>query len=64
VRDEDATDAAIEAHLTRALSLIEDEINLPWSLHDTDYERAHDIAAARESLLECKTRLNKLRIAR
>jgi hypothetical protein len=55
---------AIEAHLTRALSLIEEEINWPLSLHDTDYERAPYIAAARESLLECKARLNKLKIAR
>ncbi len=52
--------AAIEAHVKRAHLLIDEEINLPWSLHDTDYERAPGIAAARESLLECRARLNDL----
>jgi hypothetical protein len=51
---------AIEAHLNRASLLIDEEINLPWSLHDTDYERAPGIAAAKGSLLECRARLNDL----
>src|SRR3954466_8859465 len=40
--------AAIEAHLARASPLIDAEINWPWGLHATDYERAPEIAAARE----------------
>jgi hypothetical protein len=52
--------AAIEAHLARASSLIDEEINLPWALHDTDYERAPEIAAAKESLVEWRARLNNL----
>ena len=52
--------AAIEAHLARASSLIDAEINWPWSLHDTDYERAPRIAEAKESLLECRARLDSL----
>ncbi len=52
--------AAIEVHLNRVSSLIDDEINYPWGLHDTDYERAPWIGAARESLLECRARLDDL----
>jgi hypothetical protein len=52
--------AAIEAHLARASSLIDEEINRPWGLHDTDYERAPEIAAAKESLVEWRARLNNL----
>ncbi len=51
---------AIEAHLNRVSLRIDEEINLPWSLHDTDYERAPGIAAAKESLIECRARLNDL----
>jgi len=32
----------------------------PWVLHDTDYERAPEIAAAKESLVEWRARLDKL----
>ena len=52
--------AAIRAHLARALSLIDEEINRPWGMHDTDYERAPEIAAAKESLVEWRSRLNNL----
>ena len=52
--------AAIEAHLARASSLIDEEINRPWGMHDTDYERAPEIAAAKESLVEWRSRLNNL----
>jgi hypothetical protein len=51
---------AIEAHLARASSLIDEEINRPWGMHDTDYERAPEIAAAKESLVEWRSRLNNL----
>ena len=51
---------AIEAHLARASSPIDAEINRPWGLHDTDYERAPRIAEAKESLLECRARRDNL----
>jgi hypothetical protein len=49
--------AAIEAHLARASSLIEEEINRPWSLHDTDIERAPEIEWAKASLVAWRTKL-------
>ncbi len=52
--------AAIKAHLDRASSLIQEEVSLPLDMHEREDETASEIAAARESLLECQTRLSKL----
>jgi hypothetical protein len=52
--------AAIKAHLGRASSLIQQEVNFPLGMHEREDDKAYEIATARESLLECQARLNKL----
>jgi hypothetical protein len=52
--------AAILDHIGRATSPINQEINWPWGLHDTEIERAPEIAEARKSLLEARVKLNRL----
>jgi hypothetical protein len=61
---EEAQVTAIEAHLSRASSLIEEEINWPEALHDTEIERRPGIAAAKASLREWRAKLEDLTRAR